>query len=154
MSVAGGMVIPVAVLVGKAQAAAFAHGLEPAVVCGQAERESAWNPWSIRYEEGFYERYVMPLVNSGKVLDPTEAHARAMSWGLGQVMGQTAREFGYAGELAMLCDPATGLEWQCRVLAHKIGVNGGNIEAGLAAYNGGANPNYAAEVLRLAQKYR
>ncbi|HET7150887.1 MAG TPA: transglycosylase SLT domain-containing protein [Candidatus Acidoferrum sp.] len=128
--------------------AAAAHGLDRHILCGQAERESSWNPRAIRYEPAFRDRYLRSLH-----LELTEEIARAQSYGLGQVMGEVAREMGYVGELAALCDPELGAEWQARVLAHKIAVNGGDIEKGLEAYNGGGNPNYAAEVLELSKKY-
>src|ERR1700737_5169749 len=88
-----------------------APGLQPALVCAVIEQESAWNPWAVRYEPGFLSRYVAPLYTAGK-LSATEAYTRSMSWGLMQVMGQVAREFGFAANsLPELCDPATGMEF-------------------------------------------
>jgi hypothetical protein len=117
------------------------------------DRESTWNPWLLRYEPGFYEKYVQKLVDAGTVHDETEAHARSISWGLCQVMGEDAREMGYTGDLAQLCDPSVGLEYGARLLLHEIQRSGANLTAALEHYNGGGNPNYAAEVLQLAQKY-
>jgi len=123
------------------------------VVCGICERESSWNNYAIRYEPGFFSHYIAPLYTANKV-GVTEAYARSFSWGLMQVMGQTAREMGYDGDLPGLCHPETGIEVGCRVLAHKLAVNEGNLQAALQAYNGGGNPDYAAEVMALAEKYR
>jgi hypothetical protein len=140
-------------LIAAAQKIAASHGLTPRIFCGLVERESAWNPWEIRYEPKFYEEYVQKQVDAGKIHDETEARARAFSWGLCQVMGEDAREMGYAGNLAQLCDPETGLEYGARLLIHEITRSGANISAALERYNGGGNPNYAAEVLKLAEKY-
>lgn len=136
-------------LVALAKATAKRHNLDPAIFCGQCERESSWNPRAVRYEPAFRDRYVRPLH-----LELTEEIARSQSYGLGQVMGEVAHEMGFQGQYAALCDPALGLEWQARVLAHKIAVNNGSVEKGLEAYNGGANLEYSKEVLALAEKYQ
>ena len=132
---------------------AAAHGLEPALVCAVIEQESAWNPWAVRYEPGFLSRYVAPLYTAGK-LSATEAYTRSMSWGLMQVMGQVAREFGFAGKsLPELCDPATGIEFGCLILAARLVRAHDDVSAALLAWNGGANPNYPAEVLTRTRNY-
>ncbi|MHB8413280.1 MAG: lytic transglycosylase domain-containing protein [Candidatus Acidiferrales bacterium] len=141
-------------LIALAKQTAEAHGLFGHVICGQIERESSWDPWTIRYEGAFFARYIQPMLAAGKLHDATEARARAISWGLGQVMGEVARELGYAGRLAALCDPAAGVEWQCRALDAKLRVQNGNVRDALQAYNGGANPSYADEVLQFAEKYK
>jgi soluble lytic murein transglycosylase-like protein len=132
---------------------ATAHGLEPALVCAVIEQESAWNPWAVRFEPGFLSRYVAPLYTAGK-LSATEAYTRSISWGLMQVMGQVARESGFAGQsLAELCDPETSLEFGCRILAARMARARGDVPAALLAWNGGANPDYAAEVLARTRNY-
>jgi soluble lytic murein transglycosylase-like protein len=132
---------------------AFAHGLEPSLVCAVIEQESAWNPWAVRYEPGFLSRYVAPLYTAGK-LSATEAYTRSMSWGLMQVMGQTAREAGFEEQsLAELCDPPVGVEWGCRLLAARVARAKGDIAAALQRWNGGANPDYPAEVLARKKNY-
>ncbi len=136
-----------------ARSIAAAHGLEPALVCAVIEQESAWNPWAVRYEPGFLSRYVAPLYTAGK-LSATEAYTRAMSWGLMQVMGQVAREFGFAADsLPQLCDPATGVELGCRILAKRMARARGDVPAALLAWNGGANPDYPSEVLARTRNY-
>jgi len=140
-------------LIALVRGQAHAAGLDPALVCAVCEQESAWNPWAIRYEPDFYLRYLLPLVIAGKLEDPTEARARAFSWGLMQVMGETAREHGYGGHLAALCDPPTGIEIGCRVLAAKFSGARGDIRRALLAWNGGANPGYPDSVLARVPKY-
>jgi soluble lytic murein transglycosylase-like protein len=136
-----------------ARSIAAAHGLDRALVCAVIEQESAWNPWAVRYEPGFLSRYVAPLYTAGK-LSATEAYTRSMSWGLMQVMGQVAREFGFeAGSLPELCDPAIGVEFGCRILAKRVARARGDVPAALLAWNGGANPNYPAAVLARTRNY-
>jgi soluble lytic murein transglycosylase-like protein len=129
------------------------HGLEPALVCAVIEQESGWNPWAVRYEPAFLSRYVAPQYTVGK-FSATEAYTRSMSWGLMQVMGQVAREVGFAGKsLSELCDPATGIEVGCVVLASKLARARADVSAALLAWNGGANSNYPAEVLARIPNY-
>jgi soluble lytic murein transglycosylase-like protein len=153
-------------LISLARAAAAAHQLDAALVCAICEQESSWNPWAIRYEPAFFTRYVEPQVSAAQIT-LTEAQARAFSWGLMQVMGQVAREhnFGaaptantassmYAASLSQLCDPTTGLEIGCRVFAAKLASAHGDVTRALQLWNGGGNPNYAAQVLARVANYQ
>jgi soluble lytic murein transglycosylase-like protein len=141
-------------LIALARRAAGAEGLDEAVVCAVVEQESSWNPWAIRYEPLFFAKYVAPLYTNNKV-GATEAYARGFSWGLMQVMGQTAREMGAnSPNLSALCDPAVGLAVGCKVLRKKLEGAGGDLRKGLQAWNGGANPDYADEVIARVSKYR
>jgi soluble lytic murein transglycosylase-like protein len=134
---------PSADLIALARAAAAAHELDPALVCAVVEQESAWDTHAIRYEPGFRTRYVAPLG-----LPPTEEVARSISWGLMQVMGQVAREHGFGGKfLSALCDPAAGLDIGCAVLAAKLASTSDNETRALELWNGGANADYAPQVL-------
>jgi len=141
-------------LIALAEQAAQAEGLDPALVCAVIEQESGWNPWSMRYEPAFFAKYVAPLYTNNKV-GATEAYARGISWGLMQVMGQTAREKGANSPfLSTLCDPVVGLAIGCRVLRHKLDAASGDTRRALLAWNGGANPDYADEVLARMPRYR
>ncbi len=132
---------------------ATSHGLSPQLVCAVVEQESAWNPWQIRYEPSFMSKYVAPLYTAGKIT-ATEAYARAFSFGVMQVMGQTAREFGFEGvSLAELCDPQVGAEYGCRKLKHLLDRLKGDVNAALLAYNGGSNAQYAVQVLARLKNY-
>src|SRR5271166_3320386 len=137
-----------------AQRAAEAEGLDTALVCAVVEQESGWNPWAMRYEPHFFAKYVAPLYTNNKV-GATEAYARGFSWGLMQVMGQTAREMGLNSlHLSMLCDPAVGLSTGCKILRKKLETAGGNLHKALLAWNGGGNPDYADEVVARVARYR
>jgi soluble lytic murein transglycosylase-like protein len=140
-------------IIALARRVGVAHGIEPQLVCAVIEQESAWNPWAVRYEPGFLSHYVAPFYTAGK-LSATEAYTRSMSWGLMQVMGQVARELGFKEQsLAELCDPATGIEFGCKVLAALLAKTKGDVPAALQAWNGGADANYAAEVMARKRNY-
>jgi soluble lytic murein transglycosylase-like protein len=124
------------------------------LVCAVIEQESAWDPWALRYEPGFYKRYIEPQIARGAGFTSTEARARAFSWGLMQVMGQVAREHGFSGRsLAQLCDPAAGLAVGCRVLAAKLAAAEGNVTRALLLWNGGGHRDYPDEVLARTAHY-
>jgi soluble lytic murein transglycosylase-like protein len=141
-------------LISGVRAAAVRSGLEAALICAMVEQESSWDPWAIRYEPQFYARYVTPLIGLNR-LSETESRARATSWGLLQVMGQVAREHGFSGNsLAELCNPICGVEVGCKVIAGIIEAEHANVNVALQRWNGGARPEYAAEVLARVQTYR
>ena len=154
---------PTPELIALARAAAAKHSLDPALVCAVVEQESAWDAHAIRYEPAFRTRYVAPLG-----LPPTEEVARSISWGLMQVMGQVAREHGFSGKfLSALCEPAAGLDIGCAVLASKLVAAAGPQQLGqgipldenliaraLLLWNGGANPDYASQVLARLSHYK
>ena len=145
------------------------YRLDPALVCAIIEQESSWNPWAIRYEPGFYRRYIAPMVRRRqsknkkppRLIVPrgvsvmTEAHARAMSWGLMQVMGQTAREHGFKDRfLSALCLAPFGIDTGCRVLAAYLAEKHGDVRKGLLRWNGGGDPHYPDKVQRRVPKYK
>jgi soluble lytic murein transglycosylase-like protein len=141
-------------LVVLARRAAEDEGLEPALVCAVVEQESNWNSWAIRYEPLFFAKYVAPLYTNNKV-GATEAYSRGISWGLMQVMGQVAREKGVGSlYLSALCDPANRLSIGCRIVREKLAATNGDTAKALLAWNGGGNPDYAAEVLARVPRYR
>lgn len=137
-------------LVALAKTAAQRHSLDPALVCAVCDHESAgWSTWAVRYEPAFEKRW-----DPTAGISPTEHYGRAFSYGLMQIMGETARELGFAGKyLTELCDPETGVEFGCRKLA-KCVASCGDVEAALLRYNGGGDPNYPEMVLQLVGKYQ
>jgi soluble lytic murein transglycosylase-like protein len=145
--------MPDAVLIAATKQIAKAQNLDPALVCAVCEQESNWQTYSIRYEPLFFSHYVAPLYTNNKIT-ASEAYARAFSWGLMQVMGQVAREMGYSGPLAQLCDPTVGVLIGCKVLSTKLARMGGDVTAALLAWNGGGNPAYAGQVQARVVKYQ
>ncbi|WP_043634297.1 transglycosylase SLT domain-containing protein [Desulfovibrio sp. TomC] len=120
--------------------------------------ESHGNPFATRFEPAFFDRYLknkpLSFVPPGCSKD-TEAIGRATSWGLLQIMGETARTIGFRGWFGELLTPEIGLEWGCRYLARLRDrfLNTGGWEVVCRAYNGGPgnahNPanTYPAKVL-------
>ena len=126
------------------------YGLDVAMVCAVCEQESSWNTFAMRYEPAFFDHYIASMTG----LSATERVARATSYGLMQVMGQTAREFGFSGQfISELCDPNVGIEMGCRKLQKCFSIHGAD-ESGLLCYNGGSNPNYGQEVLARVSRYQ
>lgn len=106
-------------------------------IAGWVQTESAFDPWAVRYEPAFYERYVKPIAG----ISETEGRCRAMSWGLLQIMGQVARENGFTDHwLPALCDPETNVELACQILRLRKTATG-SWDGALAAYNGGLGGN-------------
>jgi soluble lytic murein transglycosylase-like protein len=144
---------PPSQLLALARKAAAVQSLDPGLVCAVVEQESGWNPWAMRYEPAFFTKYVASLYTNNKV-SASEAYARGFSWGLMQVMGQVAREAGFdALFLSALCDPEQGLAVGCKVLRKKLDAAAGDTNRALLAWNGGGNPNYAAQVLARRAHY-
>jgi len=135
-------------LIALAKSIATQFGIDPILVCAVVEQESGWNTWAIRAEPAFDAKYVQPLHKT-----PTEEWARSISWGLMQLMGQSACEHGYTGDIPQLCDPTFGLVWGCTHLKVKLAAFGGDFTKALLAWNGGGNSNYPAEVLARIKNY-
>lgn len=138
--------------------AATAHDLPSGLIQALFMVESSGNSLAMRFEQIFYDRYIkgkpLSFVPPGCSKD-TEAIGRATSWGLLQIMGETARSVGFRGWFGELLTPEVGLEWGCRYLARLRDrfLNNGGWEVVCRAYNGGPgnahNPanTYPAKVL-------
>lgn len=131
------------------EAAAARHALDPDLVEALVEQESDSKFYAYRFEPGFWTRYLAPNPTWSK-RRPAEVSA---SYGLTQVMYTTAVEKGFDGQPWQLFDPATNLEYGCRVLAANLvwaekafSGNPGDksrivVASALAAYNGGKKGN-------------
>lgn len=147
----------------KALVAAHAGtwGLDPVIVLAVCDHESSWDTNAVRFEPAFLQRYIIPTMSN---LPPTEEMTRAMSFGLMQIMGETARELGFAGKwLTELCTPDVGVEFGCRKLHRCAVTNPPTLDVktklldwskALLAYNGGGDPDYPKKVLALVPKYQ
>jgi soluble lytic murein transglycosylase-like protein len=93
-------------------------GVDADLMCAIFTVESAWDPYAVRFEPIFNisrhpaEKYAKKL----GITAETERTLARCSWGLGQVMGTTARHLGFDGPLPMLCDPYTGATWAVRYM--------------------------------------
>lgn len=127
--------------------------LNPQLVSAIILQESGGKPWLSRYEEGFYLKYVKDKTRASlighvptRISLITEKLNRSCSYGLMQIMGQVAREQGFAGEsLLALCTPQTNLFYGCTFLVKCL--NNRTIEQALLRWNGGGNKEYDNEVL-------
>lgn len=136
-------------LIALAKQIAQEKGLDPALVCAVVEQESDWDTWAVRYEPDFDKRYLVPMH-----LRPTEEICRAMSWGLMQVMGETAVEHGFTPPSVHLLEPAIGLAFGCIVLGLDIFKADGVVRDGLLRYNGGRDAAYPDQVMARMAKYQ
>jgi len=132
------------------------YGLPADVLEGQVLAESHGDPNALRYEPAFFARYVFENVNSkASHFGPLAA----CSFGLLQVMLETAMEDGFDGRPEQLFEPMVGLAWGAKHLKWCLDWAGGDLERALACYNGGKkgnlvrpfrNGDYASKVLRLS----
>lgn len=126
------------------------YHLDPAMICAVCEQESSWNPWAVRFEPAFEARYIKPAIPA---MPTTTELCEAMSFGLMQIMGEVAKEFGFQGTFySALCDPDTGMDFGCRKLLRCFSIHGAD-ESGLLAYNGGSNRQYGQQVLARVGRY-
>lgn len=143
---------------------ALAHNLRPDIIACVIIQESNGDTFANRFEPGFYEKYVyhkdrsqlsgwVPKLSELPNLT-TEKVNRSTSWGLMQVMGDTARWLGKitAPYLTVLCDPDVGIDVGCRVLSYYLGLEGNDYFRALDRYNSGIatdinGRSYAEKVL-------
>jgi hypothetical protein len=151
------------ILVAMAASAAERYAIGRPLVCAVCEEESGkrnasspggvedWDPNAIRFEPAFEARYIKPAIPERPT---TEELTGAMSFGLMQIMGETAREMGYQGRfLTGLCDPDTGLEFGCRKLKRCLINTNGDPTSALLRWNGGSDGAYPSRVMARMSKY-
>ncbi len=113
--------------------------LDADIVCAMVTVESFGNNWATRYEPK-YKYIELPLSKWCEPLSTssdTELQCQKMSWGLLQVMGGVARQYGFCGHLANLCDPVTGLSYALKHLRSKFDTYKDERDS-VAAYNAGS----------------
>jgi len=97
------------------------HELPYGLIRALIEHESSGVASAIRYEPGFKTQYLdgksWPTFGPN-ISQATEVMQRATSWGLMQIMGQTAREAGCRNEFIsdLVLRPALGIDMGCRHL--------------------------------------
>jgi soluble lytic murein transglycosylase-like protein len=122
------------------------NGVSPQLIAGIIHIESEGDPNSIRYEPKFFKKYIdgQKLKGfTGKICsDATERHLRACSFGLMNVMGNTAREQGFKREyLTDLLDPEINLDQGCRYFKRLLDKYNDSVQA-LFHYNAGPGADY------------
>lgn len=131
------------------------YNLDPLLVAAIICQESSGDPSERRLENGFYRRYIRPMNGRLDHFVPEnvavglEEVARSTSWGLMQIMGQTARMVGFKGDsLADLLYPSTNLDVGCRYFRQLLNSQGESVPKALLKWNGGGEPKYPALVQR------
>ena len=131
----------------------FHFEIDASLIRAMVEQESSGRFYARRYEDGFFKKYIAHKTKQQlgfywpDLSEATERKDRATSWGVMQIMGQTARERGFKGDFSELLYPATGCFWGCCELSRLIKKTKGNIREALLKYNGGSNLDYPDEVM-------
>lgn len=123
--------------------AAEVHKIDPLLVEAIVEAESEGNSWIVRFEPGYWEKYIKAL----EIHSKTEEILRAMRFGLMQITGQAARELGFRGWLTELLIPQVGLEFGCRRLSYLSHVHADNLEELILAFRIGSPRKINGEYL-------
>ena len=153
--------MPASKLITLARDAADHFGISPALVCAIVEQESSWDPWATRFEPRY--RWLYPfggiIKSPCRTSNEMEIECQKTSWGLMQVMGAVAREYGYPDYLWLLLHPEVGLSWGCRHFAAQLDRYDDDIEKAVSAYNAGHATSknydtYTSRVLARMEHYR
>lgn len=137
------------------------YQLRPEVVAAIIWQESRGNIWASRPEPAFFQRYLKDKkrkelvghVPKGTPILSGEKRLRSISWGLMQVMGETARMMGFKKRyLPSLCLPSSNLNIGCKYLRYLLDKYSDLEEneaykKALLRYNGGGDPDYPNTVL-------
>lgn len=134
------------------------HGVDPILVEAVVVKESsgntfAWNPepryrylWDVRKSRPFRQMTPKEASSAFPPLDfpafrgdpDQEYWGQRASWGLLQIMGAVAREYGFKRPyLTELTDPRVNLDIGVKHLNARLQWAGGDVIVGLAGYNAG-----------------
>jgi len=116
---------------------AAAVNLPADLLAGQVRIESAGDTWAFRHEPAFYVRYIR---NNAQARGAMYGPLAACSYGLLQIMFETALELGFDGRPEDLFVPRIGLLWgakKMRALWDWAGGLASDYPQALAAYNAG-----------------
>ncbi len=112
--------------------------LNPILITAMCLHESYGESYIVRFEPMWrYHTEVAVFARANKISKETESVLQAMSFGLMQIMGGTAREMGYNGLLTMLVKPELSLYYGCKYFARKKQIYKNSVPDALAAYNAG-----------------
>lgn len=100
--------------------------------------ESSWMLWAVRFEPDFrHVKTPEKYAKENNITVDTEIMNQMMSWGLGQLMGGTARDLGFEQPLPLLLDPYWNINLCCK-LFQKICRRYDVLTDRIAAYNSGS----------------
>lgn len=146
----------------KVGTASSIYQVPPILIQAVIDVESGGNPQAIRYEPGYYRRYIeklswaeMPGYKPKTVSHATERMLRSCSLGLMQVMGGTARLNGFYKEWLtdLLIDQYLNVQLGTKLLARFLSATKHDLEKALLRYNGGGDKTYPQRVKQAMLKY-
>ncbi len=114
------------------------YGIDPELLEAQVIVESSGDPNALRYEPAFFRTYVKgnPAAKAAHF-----GPLAACSYGLLQILLETAVDIGFPGQPWNLFDPAVGLEWGAKYFERLLVWAGGDYTRALCAFNGGKGGN-------------
>ncbi len=127
------------------------YNLRADLLSAQIEVESSGEPFAFRYERAYFERYINGRVTvAGFRYGPLAA----CSFGLLQILLETALEHGFDDRPERLFDPRVGLAWGAKYLRVCLDKQAGDYRGALARYNGSgpAAMAYASHVFTVADQ--
>jgi soluble lytic murein transglycosylase-like protein len=137
--------------------AASVYQLPENLLFGQVLAESNGDPFAFRYEHDYFGRYIQ---TNPAALGFAYGPLAACSYGLLQIMFETALEIGYADRPEGLFVPRVGLAFGSRYMVNLLAWAQGDYQKALSAYNGGkgtaakgppySNQSYVSRVYTLA----
>ena len=117
------------------------YNLPFALLEAQVIHESSADPFAFRYEHAYFDRYIY---NRPDVKGYKYGPLAACSYGLLQIMLETAIELGFTGQPQDLFVPRVGLNWGAKKMQELVAWSKGDYKSALAAYNGGTVGNTIA----------
>lgn len=128
---------------------AATYGLDSGLLTAQIQIESSFDPNAFRYEPAFFRKYIK---DNPDAKGHTYGPLAACSYGLLQIMLETALEIGFEDEPERLFVPQIGLAWGAKYLQKCLKKAGGQYKVALARYNGAgaAAAAYAEKVFTVA----
>lgn len=95
------------------------HGLDPEWVAAIVQKESAAVKDRVRYEKNWKYWHNIPIhARRIGITEESERQMQMFSWGIMQVMGSVARQWGFSEGLQNLSDWEKNLEYGCKHLAN------------------------------------
>lgn len=126
--------------------------IDPAIMIALFRIETAGDSYRCRYEPKYKNvYYVSRYADSLRITFETEEIFQKTSFGLGQILGSTARMIGFTDHMPMLCNPSIGCYWSGLYLGNLI-KKYADLYKAVSAYNAGSllkdgsfsNPEYVA----------
>jgi soluble lytic murein transglycosylase-like protein len=125
------------------------YNLRLDILTAQIQIESSGDPFAFRYEDAYFEKYIRDNPGAkGFRYGPLAA----CSFGLLQIVFETALEHGFVGQPWELFSPRVGLSRGADYFKHCLLQESGSYPAALRRYNGSGKSAdaYATKVLTLA----